>query len=268
MSTEPVLDTILNTLEDLKDEVAGLTSSLQFAEERIARVERATFTSTAPSSPSSFKTAKEHQEDVSPPEPSEKSDFGDSLFDKSSSHCSCEIRRQLKPVNDNLKTMQVQLSRIEHALSITASSQRSPPAESTEFPIRTSRSPSGETSLSRDAKPTQTPSKDASATSTKFSKLRISFTPYANANASPQNVRPIFGHPSTPTSTRRIVSLDIAESPFGNYSDEKSPFSQLADKSATSSGVLGGKTFPPPVNFRGLSSNCDTAFGKCAPAKK
>ncbi|KAL5398315.1 hypothetical protein PMIN06_002747 [Paraphaeosphaeria minitans] len=54
----------------------------------------------------------------------------------------------------------------------------------------------------------------------------------------PKTTRPVFGLPSTPS--RRVVSFDISSSPFAMYSNENSPFLQLAKKRGSTSGVFEG----------------------------
>lgn len=251
MSSEFDLGTISKALNDLKAEVASLRTSLHSAEERIARVEQATFTP-SPASPSSPRTTEQDVGDISSTAVSHE---GDSFCEsRSFSDCSAEIQRQLKPVNNTLSGMTDQLSRIEHVINILAPKPTSPTARlSISAPEVCHCIPEEEPVFAQNKKPFESLLQEQTPCTTKNSKLRYSLAP------SPESARHIFGRPSTPS--RRVVSLEVAGSPFGNYSDERSPFTQLAPRSVGPSSVFDTIAPRPWKRFHGLSSNSTIGFG-------
>ena len=262
MSTGPSLATILSALNDLKTEIASLTTGLQAADERITRIERVTFTHSNGLTLSSPQTIENHDTESMPLLGATKnSEYGYRVLGIGpSDRCSFEVRSQLKPVNNTLSVVAAQLSRIEHAINLIAPKHNPSHEESPSRPYQCPRE--GEpTATPQDDKPTNTPRNDSQTNPLKTSKLRYSFAPSAQ-----RSVHPVFGHPSTPS--RRIVSLDVAGSPFGSYSDEMSPFSQLAQLHDRTSGMLYTETSTLDCKFRGLSSDSKTDFRVPKPTKK
>jgi hypothetical protein len=258
MSTDTTLDTILSALNELKDEVATLTLGLHAAEDRIERIERATFTPprslSATSLPPSPQTTEIHElRSTSPLQATEQAESAQTPPGvEPSERNSVQIRRELQPVSATLNAVTAQLSRIEHAISLIP--PRNDPHLTYPSPnavfgaANTTAAPHNDNSPDR-------PPKEPQGTFSRPSKLRHSILSSHPRIATP----PIFGHPSTPSSTRRIASLDVARSPFGSYSDKESPFSRLRKKDDLSA---------PWKASKGLRSNTDAAFGASMPTKK
>jgi hypothetical protein len=264
MSTDCSFTTILSAINNLEAKVASLTSGLNAAEERITRIERATFTPSSGFILSSLQPNEDHDVEstklLEVPEKAKNDDTFTCI--EPSDPCSSEIRRQLKPVNNTLIAVTAQLSRIEYAVSFLAPKHNECSDDSESRPDKFS--PQKEPIITPyEDKPTNTSPRDPQSKTqkTKNPKFRYSFVPSPQ-----QSSRPVFGHPSTPS--RRIVSLDVADSPFGNYSDEKSPFSQLPKLGHHFSGVFHDETPKLPIKFQGLSADSGSGFGASQPTKK
>jgi hypothetical protein len=249
------MDTILSALNELKDEIASLTLGLHAAEDRIERIERATFTPSDATGPPSPRTTEIHEIGSFPPlQATEKAEHAETPPGvEPSEQVSVQVRRELQPVTATLNAVTAQLSRIEHAISSIPTRQEAFPTHPTPHQQQAPRQDDPSPLRHNDNTIKSSP-KEPQDTSSRPSKLRHSIVPSPPQTAAP----PLFGQPSTPSSSRRIASLDVARSPFGSYSDKESPFSRLGKKDDSSA---------PWKEFNGLRRDPDARFGVSGPAK-
>jgi hypothetical protein len=128
MPVELSLETLLDAINAVKGEVAGLASSLRFAEERIARLETAAYT--PPESPS-FPTETLSEIELIPHPASSKRAIptidtqqndetqprDQQLPAKScSGNLPCEIQHHLQPISDGIAALTSHILRIERAI--------------------------------------------------------------------------------------------------------------------------------------------------------
>jgi hypothetical protein len=241
MPVELSLETLLDAINAVKGEVAGLASSLRSAEERIARLETAAYT--PPESPS-FPTETLSEIELIPHPASSKraiptidTQQNDEIQPRDQQlpvkSCSgdlpCEIQHHLLPISDGIAALTSHILRIERAIGRSESSHSSGTLEtgfhSPQLDKDTASSQQGQEETQELPRP-------------KKRHDRRSFIA-KGLDSSAATPRPVFGEISTPR--RRVVSLNIVDSPFGDYVDEKSPFSQLARPLAGASGGFSGR---------------------------
>lgn len=230
MSSELSLDVLLNAINAVKAEVAGLASSLRSAEDRIARLEIAAYTPlVSPEiSPGDVQQTLCHelskrdnlseitQHDTNSRAGNEQQSA--LLAKPCSAELPCHIRRHLLPVNDSIAAFTSHLLRIERAIGRSNSNHSSDSSE-TSF-----HAPHPEDrKVSSQQEPKQHASPKGQATSPSNSPKLQNHRELNGLDISTAASRPVFGQISTPR--RPDVSLNVAGSPFGNYVDERSPFS-------------------------------------------
>ncbi|KAF2252151.1 hypothetical protein BU26DRAFT_502675 [Trematosphaeria pertusa] len=284
MSSNTSMDAILTAINNLKQEVTGLRSSLNSAEDRIARLEAATFTPFGPLSPSEnapevVQHTSNQGDDAGKQSSLEKTGILESALTTSPPRSNqeapdktaqventcppkalCDIQQHLKPVNDSLAAITKQLSRIELAINHSTSTSHSPPSSSPGS-IKTHDAQTTDPTPSKKENEPHSLAKEQSSSLDKFGTFRRNLE-ISGYKKIAENARPVFGLPSTPS--RRVSSLnfDVAASPFGSYSDERSPFSLLAKPAgASKAGTLSAEPSTPASCFRGLGSDPRTGFG-------
>ena len=241
MPAELSLETLLDAINAVKGEVAGLASSLRSAEERIARLEIAAYT--PPESPSPLTEFLSETQHTPHPASSKRAiptvdaqqnseiRTGDKQLPVKS--CSgdlpCEIQRHLQPISDGIAALTSHILRIERAIVRSDSSHSS---STSETGFHSPQSNKDTASSQQGQEETQ------ELPRSKKRHDRRSFIA-KGLDSSAATPRPVFGEISTPR--RRFVSLNVVDSPFGDYVDEKSPFSQLARPLAGASGGFSGR---------------------------
>lgn len=222
MSTRLPSDVVLLQLEAFGNRVALLTEELRQAQDKITRLEAATYTS--PASP-----AKHHQDSTSPishQDPSKAPALTLQHRTQEDRSCACEkpceLQRHLQPIQDSIATLTAHLLRGDASRGAANKSDQS--TQTTELP------------------PTGTNSTGEDAVSSKLTESPPSqFTPYqenahksrkerSQRERSSDEHRPIFGQPSTPATRTLSLSTCSTGSSFSNYADDRSPFVQLASR--------------------------------------
>ncbi|KAF2658896.1 hypothetical protein K491DRAFT_676050 [Lophiostoma macrostomum CBS 122681] len=191
------------------------------------------------------------------------------------------LKRQLQPINDGIDALTKHLLRIEDAISSSHAKPSPKPGpgprccEMCGWPAAKQCSEWASQASPASAILASPPGPSSSSTLPKPSKLRRSPVQVQttgqdkpanidtiNHSPHPSPHRPIFGQPSIPsTPGRRDLSLNISGSPYTSYTDDQSPFAQLASRSTSSSSVLGFKPRFPPMGFQGLTQKGSEVFG-------
>jgi hypothetical protein len=244
MPAELSLEILLDAINAVKGEITTLASGLRSTEERIARLETAAYTPTeCPSSPT------EPLADIQPtPHPPSSKRATPTIITQENGEpqqrnkqlptnsCSedlpCDIQHHLQPLADNIAALTSHVLRIERAVSRSDQSNSSSTSETT----------SDSPQLKNYAHSSQQ-TEGGTEESSQPRKLpdRRSFIA-KGLDISVATPRPVFGQISTPR--RRVVSLKVVDTSFGNYADEKSPFSQLPRPIAGVSDVFSGRHAP------------------------
>ena len=210
-----------------------LAANLSDAQDRIARLEAATYT--PPASPVKAVRQYSHENDVleafdqSPSRskcgqqgtsPTESEDY-ESRRGCYFSERPCDLQRHLQPIQDGIATLTTHLLRVESCLTggtKTESSGHTSESYHSCVAHTAERDENAEPDATESSPTKQSPRrrKDVRDQRTQLER---------SVNVVPRHV---FGQPSTPI-TRRL-SLSSCSSAFTNYADERSPFAQLSSR--------------------------------------
>jgi hypothetical protein len=241
MTAELSLEILLDAINAVKGEITVLASGLRSTEERIARLETAAYTPPeCPSSPTELPAdiqitphPASSKRAVPTINTQENGEPQQRIKQPPTKSCSedlpCDIGRHLQPLTDSIAALTSHVLRIERAVD------RSDPSHSSSISETSSNSPQ----LKKNA-PSSQQTEEGGEESSQPKKLpdRRSFIA-KGLDISAATPRPVFGQISTPR--RRIVSLKVVDTSFGNYADDKSPFSQLPRPVSGQSGAFSGR---------------------------
>jgi len=241
MPAELSLEFLLDAINAVKGEVAGLASSLQSAEERIAHLEIAAYA--LPETPLSpietlldvqltprLASSKRAIPTVDTQQNGETQPRAKQLRANTCPRDPpCEIQRHLQPVSDGIAALTSHILRIERAIGRSDLGHSSSASGTSFYSLQSEK----DTASSQHE---QEETQDLPRSKKRHDRRSFIAKGLAISAATP---RPVFGQISTPH--RRIASFNVVDSPFSNYVDEKSPFGQLARPLAGQSGGFSGR---------------------------